>query len=709
MEPSYQRQSPQPSGLGQQQEPRQQQQQQPPQRFSSPPDPRFRPVINERFVSRPIPISGQQYPFSQLGLHNPSETDRLLPGGENEHLPVVLNPRKVVLFPIPKFSPSAAKDQRKGWTSYLRPYGACLYIGTFFFAVTLCYAILTLTQSFVCLGPPYLYITHKNGRNIMKFSRDGCLMHEKVLWGINNEQYTLRSMIFGKFHEEEVLYVSDTKSEVLMFGKCFDQTSLRPFLSSVVSFKAHPGANHAYGISVDHNDDLYISFQNTDVILRFHADTFLPIENEKTLQSLQLPSEYYEHHNIANNNNNIADKKKDKKSGSDNDNDDDDSEGGEGDKGDKSQSTTERRVLFWSQYKQAQRQVYHLRQLQSSPSSSTEENNNSTNTIDSNNNNSTTPVENDNKKSKKKKDKKKDKKQDANKKDNQEDNKVIDNGGGEEDEEHQHVYYNGTFVQFGLPEKHDPKERGIRAIQWTKNFTELWIANEDLNAIIIVNREGKYLHHIDIPKPIGLYYHLPEIFHHPPVVDTIDIDTPPASSKHNKNNRHNTTATGTISSSVSVDGNSGNNDNKRGLLQQEEGHKDESENDSDDDDDDQEEDEEEVNLSSTSPIPLPDTKINISPNKIINDQHIIFVGSKDKVHGGIHAVDIHSYTIVKAYQSIGLTHPAGIVAYKDTLFVADQSRNAVVTFNMTTMRIIKMIIPSSRLHGRIEQITLSEC
>ena len=36
-------------------------------------------------------------------------------------------------------------------------------------------------------------------------------------------------------------------------------------------------------------------------------------------------------------------------------------------------------------------------------------------------------------------------------------------------------YFNGTFVQFGAVGLHKSNERGVRAILWTKNFTELWL------------------------------------------------------------------------------------------------------------------------------------------------------------------------------------------------------------------------------------------
>ncbi len=239
-------------------------------------------------------------------------------------------------------------------------------------------------------------------------------------------------------------------------------------------------------------------------------------------------------------------------------------------------------------------------------------------------------------------------------------------------------FYNGTFLQFGRPERHDQTERGIRAIQWAKNYTELWIANEDYNAIIVVDRDGEYVHHIDIPRPIGLFYHLPEAFHHPS--DTAE-----------------TTTTLNTSENPRDEADDGKASNKSSMKSSRKVPNDDF---SDDD----------PKVAATAPLPLiPETTFIADPDTPIHEEHIMFIGSKDKLRGGVHAIDVETYAIVKSYQTIGLIHPTGITAYKDVLFVADQSMNGVVTFNMTTMRIIKMIIPSQRLFGQVEHIALSEC
>lgn len=52
---------------------------------------------------------------------------------------------------------------------------ALLYLMIFCFVVTTCYTLVLLTQSMSCESAPYIYVTHKGSRNIMKFSRDGKL------------------------------------------------------------------------------------------------------------------------------------------------------------------------------------------------------------------------------------------------------------------------------------------------------------------------------------------------------------------------------------------------------------------------------------------------------------------------------------------------------------------------------------------------------
>jgi hypothetical protein len=387
----------------------------------------------------------------------------------------------------------------------LSPYVVALYCMAFFCGVTLCYIIIVMTQSFSCEGAPYLYLTHQGSRNVMKFSRDGCLIHEKVLWGLTNSlKSNMRSMVLGTYQGKEALYVADSdegKSGVMVFGGCLESTSLRPFITRIGGSLENPGAQHTYGIAIDYNGDMYASFQKTDAILRFSArQNFAPIENEPDLRAFLL--------------------KKYKNS--------------------TSSSNRYLRTTLQRDNHQTRR-----RRLQEYEYPELEKHKKGDPTAD-------------------------------------------------------YVYFNGTFVQFGAPNWHNVSEQGIRSIQWVRNYTELWIANEDVNQVVIVDRRGHHIGSINVDSPIGLYQ--------------------------------------------------------------------------------------------TANVP-----------------GIIFIGSKAKKIGAVYAVNTTSRGIVKTYQAIGMKHPTGITSYKDTLFVGDQTRNAVLTFNLTTARVIKMIIPSSKISGYVEQLTLSPC
>jgi hypothetical protein len=181
---------------------------------------------------------------------------------------------------------------------------------------------------------------------------------------------------------------------------------------------------------------------------------------------------------------------------------------------------------------------------------------------------------------------------------NSEDNSMKkENESGHEE----YTFYPGTFVQFGKPGVHVEKERGVRSIIWTKNFTELWIANENLDSIIIVNRTGHLTGKISVGKPIGLHY------------------------------------------------------------------------------------------------------------SNVSHADWVFAGSKGVKTGQVYAIDIFTRTIAATFKYIGMKHPAGITSYDDVLFVGDQTRNSVVTFNITTQRLIKLIIPAKRIDGQIEQLMMSDC
>ena len=66
-------------------------------------------------------------------------------------------------------------------------------------------------------------------------------------------------------------------------------------------------------------------------------------------------------------------------------------------------------------------------------------------------------------------------------------------------------YFDGTFVQFGEPMEHSKKNRGVRSILFVNG--NLWIANEDLDGVVIVSVDsGKIITIIPVSSPVGLHY-----------------------------------------------------------------------------------------------------------------------------------------------------------------------------------------------------------
>lgn len=239
-------------------------------------------------------------PFQLSSSSTNSRGYRKIP--DNEELPLEPSssskklPKKVRLSATAY--PSAIPTNRT--TDQVNIYCISLYLATLLFAITLVYAVIALTQSFTCLGPPYLYVTTKGSTNIWKFSRDGCLIHEKILWGMANQDSDLRDMSMGKYMGKEALFVADSRygkslipltqlsasqfslhfsiyayikysanhSGVIVFGECFPSTSLRPYIARAVSTATNPGTPAA----VAHSEILaIIVFSHRLFFLSFQA------------------------------------------------------------------------------------------------------------------------------------------------------------------------------------------------------------------------------------------------------------------------------------------------------------------------------------------------------------------------------------------------------------------------------------------------------
>ena len=91
----------------------------------------------------------------------------------------------------------------------------------------------------------------------------------------------------------------------------------------------------------------------------------------------------------------------------------------------------------------------------------------------------------------------------------------------------------------------------------------------------------------------------------------------------------------------------------------------------------------------------------------------VFVGSKksNKDTGAVYAVNVTSLEIMKKYTLLGgstMDHPTGLAVYDDILYVAEQSMNVVLSFNVTSGRYIKQVIGKLNVDG-IESLALSDC
>jgi len=83
-----------------------------------------------------------------------------------------------------------------------------------------------------------------------------------------SDQSELRSIIVHPFNNEDALFVSDSDndiSSVYVYGPC-DESGQRSYVTTVLS--NDPDATHPYGIGFDANNNIYISYQHTDNVLR---------------------------------------------------------------------------------------------------------------------------------------------------------------------------------------------------------------------------------------------------------------------------------------------------------------------------------------------------------------------------------------------------------------------------------------------------------
>jgi hypothetical protein len=129
--------------------------------------------------------------------------------------------------------------------------------------------------------------THDSVPNVIKYSRDGCLLDNNVLMvdeaydSLDDVQF--RSLSVGKHKDNEALFIADASkhnSRLLIFGKCINETmdprqaGKRHFVEVVADYYHNPGLDHSYGVCHDSYGNVYISNQHTDCVIRFSVGNF---------------------------------------------------------------------------------------------------------------------------------------------------------------------------------------------------------------------------------------------------------------------------------------------------------------------------------------------------------------------------------------------------------------------------------------------------
>ncbi len=141
-----------------------------------------------------------------------------------------------------------------------------------------------------CLPSPFLYITTHDSNNIMKFTRDGCTVTNRVVWYGAHKPQELREMAVGKYLGEDVMFMADAadtdlaKSQIVVIGRCSRWNQMRAYITSIRTWES--GGFHPYSVSVDAAGDVYASFQHSDGVLRFHRDTLQPMPAPLSIQHL---------------------------------------------------------------------------------------------------------------------------------------------------------------------------------------------------------------------------------------------------------------------------------------------------------------------------------------------------------------------------------------------------------------------------------------
>lgn len=146
---------------------------------------------------------------------------------------------------------------------------------------------------------PYIYATtHDEVANILKYTLDGCLVTDKVLLDgpeLDDHDTEFRSMAFGKYKGHDALFIADAMTKdsfVFAYSEC-DANGQRTYLGTPVSSQVTSGVDHTYGLCFDDKQNLYITNQHTDNVMRFAADTFEPMALPSSLEEKHSRKKFY--------------------------------------------------------------------------------------------------------------------------------------------------------------------------------------------------------------------------------------------------------------------------------------------------------------------------------------------------------------------------------------------------------------------------------
>lgn len=90
------------------------------------------------------------------------------------------------------------------------------------------------------------------------------------------------------------------------------------------------------------------------------------------------------------------------------------------------------------------------------------------------------------------------------------------------------------------------------------------------------------------------------------------------------------------------------------------------------------------------------------------DDGLVFVSSKGpKNMGSVYAISVETKEIVQQYKSKKMTHPTGMNTHRSTLYVANQKRGQIVSFNIRSGRFLRVIVDDMPMG--IEKILVSDC